>query len=502
MRLEIVVAIAVLATIGMAGCIGDQIQNEESLDTTQVEETGSSNETEPQKREEADSNDEQGNEQASREGEGGPSGTELPSGFSYACPPGQNTTRSDGLCFGTIASPRETYLEPYVAVHPSDPDIAAIGVNAYHTDEAARTDQQTPGVEALRVDVFVTADGGESWEKIRHPFVDRPEPYHGATESGDPALVFDEEGTLHLSALVLDPALSQIRVFYTSTSDLGDSWTQPVLLVEENGNDRNWITVGAENDVYIPWQRALTDEAAVEVAWSLDDGDSWASSQQPGCNTASPVALAPKPVVACAVQGEDDTEGIQVLELDASNEALEPIAEIEQPGATWPLLERTPDGTLHMVAEASDVQHVWYARSHDGGNNWTQPVDLREHVTIEDDWDNARAYWVTSDPWGVLHLVLSSTSEGANTHVGPTSRPVAHVALDPATLEVLESRTLSTDDPLEQLRIPPSPPLGASMDHYYGLDFSQGTGLLAWVRNNGIDYTIVEPEHGSGEATQ
>ena len=108
-----------------------------------------------------------------RESDGLGWGPVAPTAYDLVCPPGGTTV--DGVCAYRIASLTESNQEPFVAVHPTDPDVVAVGVNAGHTTGAASTQGGGPGVDLVRLDVFVTTDGGASWTRSSLPYVRDPD---------------------------------------------------------------------------------------------------------------------------------------------------------------------------------------------------------------------------------------------------------------------------------------------------------------------------------------
>lgn len=411
----------------------------------------------------------------------------LPTGFEFACPPGSHLPRGS-LCVGTLETQTESLQEPYVAVDAKRPNVIAVGVNAGHTVHAIDPNRAQPGVDVILLDIYFSEDGGQTWRLSQLPYVPAPQSptLLDIAASGDPALAFDSQGVLHVSGIVVHNVLLQgWDVFYASTADLGKTWTTPVMLTRTGETDRNWLTVGPKDEVYVSWQNY--GPGSSEVAWSLDGGKTWKQKVfAQKCPTASPVVVAQGvSLVACKSTGE--SKGVQLYRIDPAAASVEHAADVSAMQDYFPLVKTLPNGTLVLTTAWSSKN---LSLSHNGGKNWTVPVELRDVLKIEDDWDDFRVFWLEVDPWGAIHLILGDG----------TSHPsrVAHAVLDPTTLAPFQETLLrETDEGRPQPSL--APEYG---DHFYGLAFTSDQGFLVWGFDKGLDYALLKPSFPSASSLE
>ncbi len=402
----------------------------------------------------------------------------------YACPAGATTVRGPGVCAGSLTHVESAYGEPDVAIHPTDPDIIAVGVNDRRQLPTWEVDPLAVTGAAVRLSVHVTEDGGRTWQSTPLPHAD------GAPPVGDPAVAFDSKGRLHVSGLAWDRA--GMRVFYTFSDDAGRSWSEAVVVNDHPKDDRNWITVSSDGKrIMIPWQN--TQRTSVEVAMSEDGGRTWARAPSiPECNLHTRVILrAGGGVLACFSHTD---KMVSVHEVTSRSTARLSLV----PGPPF------PTGTLHMDETRDGVIVLGYpgwnvkaglARSGDGGRTWTRPVDVLGFVPEAADWTWS---WVSAfavDPWGNAHFIVVG-GNGTPCHHGncedaAEKRHVVHgvfsidgshfggsarLVPEAANARAREEITLSD----------------ASRDDFHGLAFNSERGVIGWTFDKGIDYMFME----------
>ncbi len=390
-----------------------------------------------------------------------------PTAYELVCPPGGSDLGD--VCAYRIASLTETNQEPFVAVHPRDADIMAIGVNAGHTANGANLDGESLGFDMVRMDIFITTDGGRLWIRSTLPYVDDPDVTFEPVQStviGDPAMEFDEQGTLHVSGIASHSQLRGYNVFYTQSTDMGASWSRPQVLSTGDDNDRNWLNIGPDGTIYVPWQRVGT---LSEIAWSMDGGHTWNIQQRSqvadGCITISEMAFFGDEVLFACTMRWDRTYEAHVHTFDPATGHIERIAETVLP-CVWPKLNNA-GGVLFLSGEGCPGNE--FATSTDG-LDWTAPRDLAKiHA--------GSVMWQTDDPWGRMHLLFADGGSKA------------YAVYDVKNRTTMQQVALPAEDPSD----PPNsvaPPYG---DHYWGIDVTETGGALVWTRGNSLDLSFLRP---------
>ena len=432
--------------------------------------------------------------------------------YAHTCPQGAEAWRLGEVCGGTLRTTDEARAEAVAAVGP-DGEFAIAWISQ---PAVARVVPTTTGVEyeILGLSVAFSEDGGTSW---RHTTVPRPSSLGGGlvryARGGDPSIAFDAGGTLHVVGIsattdrATDRSCSEF--FHVATPDQGRGWTTPVSLTGcEAGDDRPWVSAGDRGEAIVTWDRwgNADYEREVVLTRTADGGTTWrAPVRHGGCGQASPAIVAPGGVlVACAVirdPGPDGTAveahvGVGVLRLSNDGATFAVLSDVPgTEGAVWPQLALAPDGTL--VVQADDVrvnpEPLRLARSMDGGATWSDVVDLRDFVRVDDGATEGGTYLgaFAADAWGGAHvLVAYCTRGGSEVFVAEACAPrTAHVAVDVSDLAVLAEARLRPDLPRAR-----PPAVGAPPDHTAGVAFGAQVGLLAWSAERGIDFTVVRRE--------
>lgn len=417
-----------------------------------------------------------------------------PSNFAYTCPEGDTQEQRNGLCVQTIDATSSTLQEPYLAFHPRQPDLVALGVIAGRTIQSTGPNRPQPGVDAVQVDVYISQNGGRTWERHELPYIPQENDGPATVRATiDPALAWGDNETLHVTGISSDRNVGS-DVFYVSTSNLGETWTNPRVFTTDNDNDRQWITHEPGGNLYVPWQNVLESS---EIAWSTGSGREWKTQterqQVEDCITTSPVVVHNQtPMFACAKQGNNGYAGIQIHALNTSTGNLTLQGTADQLPGNVPRLLSQENGVLLVLTRGN--QTSWAAESTDGGQTWTHPVNLRERITIDDEWSEMTVYWGTLDPWGILHLlVVGHTPETARAGLGVGSeRHVAHIAVDPTGFKPLTQRQVNPTG-LSQENQAVERSSNTYGDEFYGIDFTQRRGLLAWTQDGAIKIAEVEP---------
>ena len=114
---------------------------------------------------------------------------------------------------------------------------------------------------------------------------------------------------------------------------------------------------------------------------------------------------------------------------------------------------------------------------------WSQPVDLRSLLDVEDGWDTFRVHDFAVDGAGMLHIIANGSDQADPANGSPgTDARLVHAVLDPAgTLVHQSSLTL---------------PVAAPQGYYPGgvaSTFDQRGGVIAWVSGTEARLTTLTP---------
>ena len=378
--------------------------------------------------------------------------------FLYACPGDDGKGASDPCLSELPRATATNYQQPYVAVHPTNPRIFAVGATLANPDgERVRHLAAGDRVETT-LGIYITEDAGAAWRETFAPPPADADPLVTSSE-GEAALLFDPEGRLHVAGVarterVGDPldtngnGLRHIRAFYARSDDLGKSWSASAWLDDDDrGADRPWIVRDPETGVlYVAWQETLADtsERTSVVAWSTDDGTTWSHldpEERPPCfRGGMPVAVAGVLRLACVRDLDDAPTVVQIYAFDPRTRSAMLIAEILVESGyafEFPFLTLLADGTLVMVydQEAPEGRESVLLHSADGGMTWTPSGDAR--VWSPDVWDRARVSFSAADTSGAQHLLVRYDSFATPLPTGdpdlappPGEHEVRHVVLD------------------------------------------------------------------------
>lgn len=393
-----------------------------------------------------------------------------PAAFVLACPGGSPFSPA---CVGVLSDPLVQLSEPSLAVRPGDPDVMAVGVHAIGPTALV------PAAQLVQGRVYVTEDAGGTWRSTTLPL---PEDAPPGSSYSDPAVVFDAEGRLHASGMVIGPRGDR-DIFATVSDDLGRSWSPGQRLATDVPlADRNWNAVLEDGTVVVTWQSARDSSWA---AWSRDGGRTWARLDEgvPDCYTASPAAQVGDQVwLGCYVK--DEVVHLHSLDLDArTTRPLGPI-----PGATCiaPRILPAPDGSIVVTCYGG-----YAARSTDGGASWGPAIALSDLTSVEDEWPAVQVYWSVLDASGALHVLLAPLHRPPLAdHVGGQEMRAAHAAIDPGAWSLLSETRLTPDGPEVASRPPASVPPSLG-DDWWGIDLAGGEGRLVWMRGGAIEWATL-----------
>lgn len=172
-------------------------------------------------------------------------------------------------------------FRPFVNFTQSETSIAAFGRNivATYNTSANQTLVLTGGI-LTRTSFFISGfststDGGQTWTSGFMP------PVPGSSFTfGDPVVAVDRDGTFHFAGLGADPA-SQSTIQVNRSLDGGRTWSEAVVVQQDDGSDKEWLAVGADpllpsrDNIYVTWTSFQTDRSELRFGRSTDGGLTW-----------------------------------------------------------------------------------------------------------------------------------------------------------------------------------------------------------------------------------
>lgn len=318
----------------------------------------------------------------------------------------------------TDSTPVRAHTQPEIAVHPDDPQTVVIGESSFFEGTCH---------------LHVSRDGGQTWvERDARPQPDDPpscaRPAFGAFLD----LAFGPEGALYFAGAASDTTGGgePTHPYVARSDDLGESWeitfvadgdervefTDPEGTTREDTqrftNTRLAVHPTDPDVVYVGYrQQAATlarDEAPTRtrVAVSTDGGQSWGELQDPFANLpADEVYGSDQPGMDVAADGtvhaftkerppgdsEDFPGLLHTMSTDGGQtwegRVMEEDVDICGPCLTTPEAAIDPDtGDIYVTFELSespepnarDDRDIWFMRSTDGGETFTERVRLNE----------------------------------------------------------------------------------------------------------------------------
>ena len=387
----------------------------------------------------------------------------------------------------TLGGPETFTAEPYVAVHPEDTGIIAVGANrigAYvGTPSLPPSTSSGPG---LTYGLFITEDHGRTWRTPAIPTVP------GSIHLGDPSIEFDARGTLHVTGLMRYPDANRSGIFHVSTPDLGESWSPVRELSDDRGGDRQWLSIDGDR-VFVAWQ--VSSIPATFVARSNDRGASWEPvSVIEACNLNSEVVVVGDRALLACTDGTDGSEATRITDVSRHDQPMELARLPVQYG--YKRLTNLPDAAIALTTSGNDPDGatVFVRTSSDGGSSWNDAFNAGAASILMDGWSWSWISWATADPDGRIH-VLATGGTGDQCVRGAcdderAGRQHVHLIVDASAELLLHEALVSPADPGSGGRGYESawPGLG---DEASGIACHAKGCVLAWGWGKAIDWTTI-----------
>ena len=214
--------------------------------------------------------------------------------------------------------------EQNIVINPADTQNVVTAANEYRDNVHA---------------IYYSRDGGHSWTNVFLPGWTRSSGGSGdfshLDSCGDPVLAFSPNGQrLYYSGLVCNfdkfpRTMSGVAI--AVSIDGGASWSAPTMVdYRASGdffNDKEWITAGPGNTVYVTWTKFYQGprglgylRSPIVMASSSNGGKSWSSVKAVSddahpFNQGSQVAVAPDGALYVAYEGNDPATGYATSQL-------------------------------------------------------------------------------------------------------------------------------------------------------------------------------------------
>ncbi|MDA3843929.1 MAG: T9SS type A sorting domain-containing protein, partial [Candidatus Kapabacteria bacterium] len=318
--------------------------------------------------------------------------------------------------------------------------------------------------------VYVSHDGGETWDNIN---LGKPPELPHWKSSNDPSVAFDPDGTGYLVFGAFPSSdtgsTGENAVMISKTTDEGRTWKTHIPVIIHQGDDveheyfedKYYISVDNalgspyRGNLYIPWKRVTPRDSATQIviSHSTDRGDTWTepinvSLRLPGSSEDTTFGQS-FPLAAVGAEGEVFVvwnHGIEhgvgfAKSTDGANSFSDPriIHNYNIFGTTtnlgsqaipiwrhavkntvraeaYPVIvcdttagERR--GNVYICWAADKTPNIYFSRSEDGGDNWSDPIIVNADTTGDQFWA-----WMSIDPANgdLAIMYLDSRNDPAN----------------------------------------------------------------------------------------
>ncbi len=349
------------------------------------------------------------------------------------------------------SDPQPMQNESSIAVNPTDPSNLIASAVDYRANSSTW--------------VYVSQDGGRSWENINlgHPF-----PNWRSTN--DPSVAFGADGRGYLVYGGFgDPQIGQNGVFMSFTTDKGRNWTTHIPIIlhtaqqNEDSSFEDKYYIESDNatespyfgNLYCPWKRVVERDSSTQIvlARSTDKGLTWlppvpVSDRVVGSDRDTTFGLS-FPISTTGPKGElyvawnwgpekavgfnkstdgglsfgepriihrYDVFGVARRIPEGGDSAWRHTLKGGVRAEAYPTIQCDESdgprsGWLYLCWAADPVPNIYFSRSTDGGDTWSNPILVHEEPTNDQFWP-----WLSIDPTNgdLAVMYLDSRDDPAN----------------------------------------------------------------------------------------
>lgn len=299
--------------------------------------------------------------------------------------------------------------------------------------------------------IYVSDNGGQTWNNIN-----LGKPFAGWQSTNDPSVAFANDGTGYLvygGFGKIDNTQTQLvgenGVFIARSTDQGKSWKAhiPVILhqgnqtLDSNFEDKYYIQVDNStrspynSHLYIPWKRVTPRDSATQIviSQSTDFGNTWSipipvsprksgSSEDTTYGQSFPLATTGPNGEVYVVWNDGIVHGVGFAKsLDGGKTFSSPkiiqyykifgtTKYIESQGGyrhtvkgkvraeAYPVIQcditgGSRDGYLYLTWAADSIPNIYFSRSTDKGETWSEPKIIHSDTANDQFWQ-----WLSVDP--------------------------------------------------------------------------------------------------------
>ncbi|MCK5742314.1 MAG: exo-alpha-sialidase, partial [Chlorobi bacterium] len=270
-----------------------------------------------------------------------------------------------------------------------------------------RSDTGSTGENAVMISK--TTDEGRTWYKTHIPVIihQGSDIEHEYFEdkyyiSVDNALGSPHRGNLYIPWKRVTPRDSATQIVISHSTDRGDTWTEPInvsLRLPGSSEDTTFgqsfplAAVGAEGEVYVVWNHGI--EHGVGFAKSVDGANSFGDPRiihnYNIFGTTTNLGSKAIPIWRHAVKNVVRAEAYPVIVCDTTAG------------------ERR--GNVYVCWAADKTPNIYFSRSEDGGDDWSEPIIVNSDTTGDQFWA-----WMSIDPANgdLAIMYLDSRNDPAN----------------------------------------------------------------------------------------